>query len=87
MSNSSTMGGGDSGSSAGSGIQSGLVGAVTGGVDGGELEDGKGFMTGQEQLDVPTVTNSSDKIRIRETTKYFIFTFFIVDIIVACGQN
>ena len=76
--------------SIGGGVQSGSIrlavgvaGGVDGGVDGGVCSSGKG---GKEQVKEQLVPNRRDKISIRDTTRYFIFTLFIANSIIAGGK-
>ena len=68
----------------GGAVQLGLIGVVAGGVDDGEV--GGGRVAGEEGRKQPTL-KVRDRTMIRETTKYFIFIFFIVNYIVSYQTN
>jgi len=52
-----------------------------------ELGGGDVFIEEDEQLKEQLVPKRRDKISMRQTTRYFIFTLFIADFIVAHWQN
>ncbi len=63
------------------GVQLGSIGLVL--LVGDELSGGEVSVSGSRQ---PLLSERA-KIRIAELTRYFIFTLFIADFIIACGQN
>jgi hypothetical protein len=58
----------------GGGFQLGLIGVVVGGEVGGAVGGGVVITLGGNKQPTPNVRN---RMRMRETTKYFIFTLFI----------
>ena len=72
----------------GGGVQFGSIGVAVcvGGELGGGLGGGKVSTLGKAQVKAQPVPTLSDKIRIREAIRYFMFTLF-TPIIIAYGQN
>ena len=70
-------------------VQSGSIGVavVVAVVVVVELGGGDVFIEEDEQLKEQLVPRRRDKISMRQTTRYFIFTLFITYLIIVCGQN